>query len=213
LNRLIGFFAWQALFTLARSVFLNQDSATTERRDVFKSENLKELPAALIAMQADLRPIRKDEDGARGKYASLTTVMTAVRPILEKHGFSLVQTTMGNGHGAALQTVLMYKNGEFISSTIDVPVAKPNDPQAYGSALTYGRRYSIMALLGLVTEDDDAQSATVTLEDRCAEIFAATNLDDLRSADMRHSTALALTKTEKWVIRACVKAMTESLSA
>jgi hypothetical protein len=178
---------------------------------VFKSENLKELPAALIKLQADLKPIHKDTDGARGKYASLTTVMSVVRPILEKHGFSLVQTTMGQGHGAALQTVLMYSNGEYISSTIDVPVAKPNDPQAYGSALTYGRRYSIMALLGLVTEDDDAQSATTTLEDRCADIFSAQTLEDLRTADIKHSTAAALTKTEKWTIRACVKAMSESL--
>jgi hypothetical protein len=180
---------------------------------VFKSENLKDLPAALIAMQADLKPIQKDTAGARGKYASLTTVMNTVLPILSKHGFSLVQTTMGQSHGAALQTVLLYKNGEYISSTIDVPVAKPNDPQAYGSALTYGRRYSIMALLGLVTEDDDAQSATLTLEDRCAEIFAAQSIDDLRGADMKHSTAPGLSKTEKWVIRACAKAMTESLSA
>lgn len=177
---------------------------------MFKSENLKELPAALIAMQADLKPIQKDTDGARGKYASLTTVMNTVLPILANHGFSLVQTTMGQSHGAALQTVLLYKNGEYISSTIDVPVAKPNDPQAYGSALTYGRRYSIMALLGLVTEDDDARSATVTIEDRCSEIFASQTADELRAAEIKHSTA-PLNKTEKWIVRACCKAMSESL--
>lgn len=178
---------------------------------MFKSDNLKELPAALIALQAKLKPIQKDSEGNRSKYASLTAVMTAVRPILNESDFSLVQTTMSNGHGAALQTVLLYKNGEYISSTIDVPVAKPNDPQAYGSALTYGRRYSLMALLGLVTEDDDAKSATITLEDRLGEIFACQTMDELRGADVRHSTAMALTKTEKWAIRACIKAMGESL--
>jgi len=70
-----------------------------------------------------------------------------------------------------------------------------------------------MALLGLVTEDDDGQSATITLEDRCAEIFAADPLDNLRGADIRHSNAPSLSKAERWVIRACTKAMTESLAA
>jgi len=179
---------------------------------VFKSENLKELPAALIKMQAALKPIQKDTTGARGKYASLTTVMMTILPILAAHDFSIVQTTTANGRGASLETVLLHKSGEYISSTIDVPVAKANDPQAYGSALTYGRRYSIMALLGLVTDDDDGQSATVTVEDRCAEIFACQTIDELQAANIKHGAA-SLNKTELWMVKACLKVMNEKIAA
>lgn len=181
---------------------------------MFKSENLEKLPTALIALQADLKPVHKDAKSHNSRYATLYAVMQSIQPALKQHGFSIVQTTLANGRGAALETVLLHTSGEYISSTIDVPVAKANDPQAYGSALSYGRRYSIMALLGLVTtdEDDDALSATITLEQRLGEVFAATNLEELNSARVTHDGAVGLNRIEKMAVRAALKAMNEHLS-
>lgn len=179
---------------------------------MFKSDNLKELPAAFIALQHDLKPIKEDAQGNRSKYASLTAVMKGIQPHLTEHGFVLFHTMRdGGANSARMETVLMHKSGEYISSTIEVPIAKPNDPQAYGSAMTYGRRYSIMALLGLVTDDDDGQSATVTLEDRLKEFFDAANLEDLRTAGSRHEHAPGLSLIERKAIRAASKVMSEVL--
>ncbi|MFQ3456946.1 hypothetical protein PMN64_27050 [Bradyrhizobium sp. UFLA01-814] len=76
----------------------------------------------------------------------------------------------------SLETVLLHKSGEYISSTIDVPVATANDPQAYGSTLTY---------------DDDGKSATVTVEDRCSEIFACQTIDELQGSEHEAQHRLA----------------------
>ncbi|WP_292222662.1 ERF family protein [Mesorhizobium sp.] len=145
------------------------------------------------------------------KYATLNAVMTFLRPILENNGFSLVHTTLANGRGAALETILLHTSGEYISSTIDVPLFKNNDPQAYGSGLTYGRRYSIMALLGLTAqeEDDDAQAAMTTLQERLSDLFSAQTIEELNSARMRHETAVGLEKVDVWAIKAVIKVMSE----
>ena len=181
---------------------------------VFKSDNLKELPAAFIALQNDLKPIKEDAQGNRSKYASLTAVMKGIQHHLTTHGFVLFHTMRdGGANSARMETVLMHKSGEYISSTIEVPIAKPNDPQAYGSAMTYGRRYSIMALLGLVTDDDDGQSASITLEDRLREIFDAANPEDLATAGRKHDNRPELNLVEKKAVRASIKVMGEHLTA
>jgi hypothetical protein len=176
---------------------------------VSKSDNLKELPGAFIALQKDLEPIKKDTEGVhKVKYATLAAVMKAIQPHLSAHDFVLFHTMRdGGANSARMETVLMHKSAEYISSTIEVPFAKPNDPQAYGSAMTYGRRYSIMALLGLVTDDDDAQSASITLEDRLRDIFEAKTVEELGSAGFKHENQAGLTLVERKAIRAALKVM------
>jgi ERF superfamily len=147
-------------------------------------------------------------------FARITAVMNGIQPHLTTHGFVLFHTMRdGGANSARMETVLMHKSGEYISSTIEVPTAKPNDPQAYGSAMTCGSRYSIMALLGLVTDDDDAKSATITIEDRPRAIFDCQNLDDLSTAAFDNDNKLGQSKVEKMAIRASLKAMKELLAA
>lgn len=181
---------------------------------MFKSDDLKELPAAFIKLQKELEPIKKDAQGNRSKYASLTNVVQGVQQALSANDFVLFHTMRtGGAASACMETVLLHKSGEHISSTIEVPIAKLNDPQAYGSAMTYGRRYSIMALLGLVTEDDDGQSASITLEDRLKSIFDCQNLDELSNAAFEHDNKPGQSKTERMAIRASLKAMKELLAS
>jgi len=180
---------------------------------VLKSELLKELPTAFVALQKELAPIKKDAQGNRSKYASLTAVMQGIQDALTTNGFIIFHTMKNGGaNSASMETVLMHKSGEYVSSTIEVPLAKPNDPQAYGSAMTYGRRYSIMALLGLVTDDDDGQSATVTLEDRLKAIFDCHNMEELSTAAFEHDNKPG-NRTEKMAIRASLKAMKDLLAS
>jgi hypothetical protein len=125
------------------------------------------LMTALLAVQAEAPKIVKNAENPhfKSKFASLDDVMDTVGPILAKHG--LVWLTLpGRVDG---EPVLSYRlvhaaTGEAVEGAMPL-MLKTVDPQGQGSALTYARRYSIMAVLGLVTGDDDdgnlAQSAAL----------------------------------------------------
>lgn len=130
-------------------------------------ETINELAAALVAFQGDLVPVGKDAANPffKSKYASLQSVMTAVQPLLKKHKLAVSQFVSMSGDGSsALRTILMHASGQALEDTMPLLLPK-SDPQGQGSAITYARRYSIMAVLGVVAdEDDDANRATKAAE-------------------------------------------------
>lgn len=121
------------------------------------------LATALHAFQKDAPPIHLDATNPhfRSKFASLGNVVSAVRPILNKHGLVYAQFPTNIDGAPALETMLIHaESGEDIAAVTPLILAK-NDPQGYGSALTYARRYALLSILGLVgDEDDDANSAS-----------------------------------------------------
>ncbi len=93
------------------------------------------------------------------KYVPLEQLIEKVLPVLNEHGFALVQLpTVLDGH-PALETRLVHYGGETVSATMLLLCAK-DDPQGQGSAITYARRYSLMSLLGLSADQDDDAEAT-----------------------------------------------------
>jgi hypothetical protein len=130
--------------------------------DTFCSEDIKELAGAMLKVQAEIEPALKDAENpfAKSKYATLNSVVLASRDILLNHGLWLVQYPVPTERGhLGLVTKLTHEaSGQWQASLMVMPLAKM-DPQGYGSALTYARRYSLAALVGLVTEDDDAELA------------------------------------------------------
>ncbi len=109
---------------------------------------------ALAAARAEFPPIKKDRSAYNYKYADLSTVMDAVTPILRKHQLEIVQTVQMD----RLDTTLYWIDDDAItddSIACSLPLPTDAASQALGSAITYARRYSIVTLLGLVTEDDD----------------------------------------------------------
>lgn len=118
---------------------------------------------SLLAARADFGPIVKDKVNPhyKSRYADLETVLDAVSESLAKHGLLLVQRTEVGESGHVLLTELVeVASSDKIVSTYPLVPSRPNDPQALGSALTYARRYSILALLGVAAEDDDGQKAS-----------------------------------------------------
>lgn len=119
--------------------------------------------AALLRAREEFPTIVKDETADVGKYkykyVELSSVLAAVTPALTKHGLILVQTVDCHAqHGPVLLTRLVHiDSGTDIQSGYPLQPDRPNDPQALGKAVTYARRYSIFAVLGLAPEDDDAQ--------------------------------------------------------
>ncbi|MBM3494988.1 MAG: hypothetical protein FJX72_11820 [Armatimonadetes bacterium] len=115
--------------------------------------------ASFRKAQAEMKDPVKDSSNPhfKSRFVSLKGVLEAVRPALHKHGLCIVQTI----EGANVTTTIYGDDGEAFSSTCPIICAKQNDPQAFGSALTYARRYAAAAICGLAPadEDDDAEAA------------------------------------------------------
>lgn len=125
------------------------------------SEQINELAAALAKAQAELENVSKDRENPhfRSRYATLAGVLDEVRPKLAKQGISVVQMPVnGDGTSIGVVTRLLHSSGQWIEGAFYVAPTKA-DAQGAGSALTYARRYSLMAVAGVGPEDDDAEAA------------------------------------------------------
>lgn len=100
----------------------------------------------------------------KSKYATLQSVVETCKPVLKKHGLAITQTFEPSCDGISIITTLVHESGQYISGSLFLKPAK-NDPQGYGSAITYGRRYAWAAILGMVAdEDDDGNEASAPAE-------------------------------------------------
>ncbi|TWI46315.1 ERF superfamily protein [Pseudomonas duriflava] len=125
------------------------------------SESIDALAKALAAAQAEIENATKGSINPhfRNKYADLAEILNTARPVLSKHGISVVQMPGFEDGKVSVETVLMHESGQWISNTLLGPCAKL-DPQGVGSAITYYRRYSLAAFAGIAQEDDDANEAS-----------------------------------------------------
>jgi hypothetical protein len=122
--------------------------------------DLDKIAAALVAFQADLKPVGKTADNPffKSKYAPLPTVMEAVQPLLAQHKLAISQFVTHIDGNSALRTILLHESGQYLEDVQPMLLAK-QDPQGQGSAITYARRYGVMAVLGIVADEDDDGNA------------------------------------------------------
>jgi hypothetical protein len=119
------------------------------------SAELDKLATAMAAAQAEMSVAVADSTNPhfKSRYADLGAIWGACREVLSKHGLSVIQCPGGEGSTAVLTSYLLHTSGQFIRTTAGVAVK--DGAQPYGSALTYLRRYSLAALVGIVAEEDD----------------------------------------------------------
>ena len=126
------------------------------------SEQINELAAALAKAQGEITSAIEDKTNPHFKtsYASLNSVWEACREPLSKNGLAVVQIMTGSNDQLILITTLAHSSGQWMKSVLPVTSAKAT-PQALGSAITYMRRYSLAALVGVAPneDDDDAEEA------------------------------------------------------
>ena len=129
-----------------------------------RSENIANLAAALAKFQAEVIDPTKDEKNPffKSKYVPLDGLIAAVRPVLTKHGLSYLQFPSGDGQNVTVTTVLLHESGEYIESDPFTLRAAKVDAQGAGSAVTYARRYSLSAILGVAWQEDDDGNAAST---------------------------------------------------
>lgn len=125
------------------------------------SEGKGDLFAAISNAQAEFTTVAKNATNPhfKSKFAPLDTIIEMIRPILPKHGLAVMQFTDIADAGIVVETVITHSSGQYISGALAMPVVK-QDPQGYGSALTYGRRYALAAALGIVSDEDVDVNAT-----------------------------------------------------
>lgn len=130
-----------------------------QEETIYKEQPLDQLFLALSQAQGEMKCAKKDSENPyfHSSYADLASVWETAREPLAKYGLSVLQMFKeGNEGGLNIVTVLGHKSGQNIASTLTMPITK-SDPQAIGSLITYGRRYSLMAILGIAPEDDDCE--------------------------------------------------------
>jgi len=125
-------------------------------------DNRPKVAAAFVKAQRKFAPALKTATNPhyRSKYVDLAGCVEAVMDALNEEGIGLVQRTHESEGGVNLETVFVHESGETMSGgVLHVPAPK-HDPQGYGSALSYARRYSLMAACGIAPEDDDGNAAS-----------------------------------------------------
>ena len=152
---------------------------------------MKNIATALVKAQKAFGPALKTSTNPhfRSRYADLSACVEAVIDSLNNNGIALIQRNYEDNTGVTVETLFVHESGEILEcGKLHVPASK-QDPQGYGSALTYARRYSLMAACGIAPEDDDGNAASRKtpaydagrLADWLAEISQAPNADSLKS--------------------------------
>jgi len=124
-----------------------------------KSESIKNLAEALSKAQTEMPTVKFNAKNPflKNRYADLGAIISTSKPILAKHGLSVSQLTGNNGDCVGVETVLMHESGEWLESSMYLPVGVEkgkSQAQVAGSIITYLRRYSLSAILGMYSDED-----------------------------------------------------------
>ena len=125
---------------------------------------MDKIASALVKAQKGFAPALKSSSNPhfKSKYADLAACVEAVVDSLNANGIALIQKQHPSEGGVCVETVFVHESGEVFSAGLLTVPASKQDPQGYGSALTYARRYSLMAACGIAPEDDDGNAASKT---------------------------------------------------
>lgn len=151
---------------------------------------MKQITAALLKAQREMQNAKKDANNPffKSKYADLNSVREACMPLLNENGIIVLQPMVTVDGNEYVKTVLLHESGESIESFTKILCKSQNDPQAYGSGVTYARRYGLQSLLSIGADDDDGNAAskdkpskniTSTLDEAVKEMEAVTSYEEM----------------------------------
>ena len=126
------------------------------------SELIDKLAPALVAVQAHAGPALKQSSNPafKSKYADLASCWEAVREPLAKAEIAVIQEATLTEAGVSVSTRLIHSSGQWLQTDpLTVPLGNKRDAHAVGSCVSYGKRYSLSAALGIVADDDDGNAA------------------------------------------------------
>ena len=170
-----------------------------------KSEQINELAAALSKAQASITGAVKDSANPffKSKYADLASVMDAIRMPFAAAGLSYIQGGVCDNGTWYMETMLMHSSGQYLTYRYPIICAKQNDPQAFGAATTYSRRFALSAIAGVSQVDDDgnyahqSQPAVVKIEVK-PEVKPEVKTTDGIISEGQRKRLFAISKESLW---------------
>lgn len=152
---------------------------TPKVRPNLEPQNLNQ---ALLSVQVVIKSAKKSSDNPyfKSKYADLSSVYEAVRKPFNDACILIQQVEdeniIPNGDSLLIKNYIITKlifvpTGEMIENRTEIVCKEKNNPQAYGSAITYARRYGLMTVCGVDTEDDDGNSASTASKSKQPEVL------------------------------------------
>lgn len=181
-----------------------------------KSQTLNELASALCKCQAQIKGAKADSENPffKSSYADLASVWEACREPLTKNGLSVCQTIEGDQDKMVVKTILMHISGEFIISSCPV-LMKDKTAQGAGSGITYARRYSLAAIVGIAQIDDDGNSASGKDKNENSlsngymlaikEVASAKSVETLNAIALKVKDSVKLNSNEKKLLYAAIQ--------
>lgn len=166
---------------------------------IAKSDSIEALASALHQAQGEMPVVQMDSSSYFGKFASLGAMIETTRPVLADHGLSVSQFATSENGAVGVTTVLMHVSGEWMASTITLPLMEEGGKslaQVAGSVITYLRRYSLSAVLGLYS-DEDVDGEPATRAQSTAKRPAATRSDEPRNMSELYAMVKAKFEKEK----------------
>lgn len=158
------------------------------------SDSITKIAPALLKAQQAMNAAAKSATNPhfKSKYADLSTIIAEVKPALNANGILFMQSAKNDATGVTVSTMLLHESGEFIAEAIYLPVPQQT-PQAYGSAITYGKRYQLQSMTGLPSEDDDGAAASAPRPNTAKQV-AVDALDSMPPDEQKfiqgHATAV-----------------------
>lgn len=116
---------------------------------------------AFVAAQKATEAVKKAATNPhfKNKYADLSEVVEATVPALNANGIAVIQSPSFDGDLVSVTTVMVHESGASVTGILSMRPTKM-DPQGVGSAITYARRYALLAMTGAAPEDDDGNAAS-----------------------------------------------------
>ena len=147
---------------------------------IVQTDDVSDLYADFVKAFGELRNVATDAEANTGtysyKYMTLGAIVRAIREPLSTHGLAIIQapaiSASAQGRAVDITTRLIHSSGQWMESVVSIGVAAQANAQAIGSAITYGRRYGLTAMLGIASGDDDDGGAASSYPP------AATGYDD-----------------------------------
>jgi len=149
------------------------------------SEKIDLVAAAVVKAQSQITHAIKDSTNPhfKSKYADLGSVWDAAKPALVANDLAALQDVVSNERGMGVRTRLLHKSGQWIEFDPPMIPLEKNNAQGAGSVLTYGRRYSLSAALGVVADiDDDGNAASASPGNGVADAQSTAKIAAVKNA-------------------------------
>ncbi len=135
-----------------QGVTMSEETITQQPQIPTEPKTTKELFKALCGFHKECPEIPKNSKSFHGPYANIDDINMIINPLLSKHGLFITHEPHNDNY---LTTRIFHISGGYLESTYPIFIARKIDSQAWGSAITYAKRYATVAMLNLVVGDPD----------------------------------------------------------